>query len=228
MGIASVVQGLVELEGGKVFELVSPKGVKWLESVKSFRYEPSGDNKPYTVRQEKKKGGDYWYGYRKVAGKLHKRYIGATSSLSIAKLEEIAEALNVPQERRVTEIVTELVTYKPADDELATLKAQVQALQESLEALRNELLGKPQAGEIIESPELDTEVTDSELLIKLGNLKVENEALRTAQLTAEFVPPEAPDLLNRLKAKRKKATASLADVEAILEILEELTPDGGI
>jgi hypothetical protein len=33
--------------------------------------------------------------------------------------------------------------------------------------------------------------------------------------------PEASTLLNRLKAKRKKATASLADIEAILEILEE-------
>jgi len=33
--------------------------------------------------------------------------------------------------------------------------------------------------------------------------------------------PEASVLLNRLKAKRKKATASLADVDAILEILEE-------
>jgi hypothetical protein len=145
MTIPSVVQGLVETESGKVFELDSPKGTKWLESVKSFRYEPSGKNKPYTVRQEKKKGGDYWYAYRKVAGKLHKRYIGATSSLSIPKLEEIAEALNTPQQTRVTEIVTVPVTYKPADDELAALKAQVQALQESLEALRNELLGKPRA-----------------------------------------------------------------------------------
>jgi hypothetical protein len=33
--------------------------------------------------------------------------------------------------------------------------------------------------------------------------------------------PEASALLNKLKAKRKKSTASLADVDAILEILEE-------
>lgn len=33
--------------------------------------------------------------------------------------------------------------------------------------------------------------------------------------------PEAPDLLKQLKAKRKEATASLADIEAILEIIEE-------
>jgi hypothetical protein len=33
--------------------------------------------------------------------------------------------------------------------------------------------------------------------------------------------PEASVVLNKLKAKRKKSTASLADVDAILEILEE-------
>ena len=32
--------------------------------------------------------------------------------------------------------------------------------------------------------------------------------------------PEAADLLNQLKAKRKKSKTDLADIEAILEILE--------
>ena len=32
--------------------------------------------------------------------------------------------------------------------------------------------------------------------------------------------PEAADLLNRLKAKRKKSAATLADIEAILEMIE--------
>jgi regulator of replication initiation timing len=51
-------------------------------------------------------------------------------------------------------------------------------------------------------------------------LKAENEALRTAQPATEFELPEPADLLNQLKAKRKKATASLADIETILKILE--------
>ena len=54
---------------------------------------------------------------------------------------------------------------------------------------------------------------------ELGSLRGENEELRNAQ-SANFELPEAPDLLNQLKAKRKKSTASLADIEAILEILE--------
>jgi hypothetical protein len=48
------------------------------------------------------------------------------------------------------------------------------------------------------------------------NLRDEVDRLRSA-----LELPEASVLLNRLKAKRKKATASLADIEAILEILEE-------
>lgn len=156
MSIPSVVQGTIKIEDGKVFELDSPRGKTWLESIGSFRFEPSGANKPYTVRKESGKGGDYWYGYRKVAGRLHKKYIGKSSELSVVKLEGIAEALNTPPQSRVTDKVTEVtgkinqeVTYKVTDtrdcDRLAALELQVQALQESLEALREALPGKLRA-----------------------------------------------------------------------------------
>ena len=155
MTIAAVIQGTVEVEG-KVFELDSPKGSAWLESVTSFRYESAGANKPYTARKESGKGGNYWYGYRKVAGKLHKKYIGKGAELSTAKLEEIAEALNTPPQPRVTgkvtevtqtseRLVTDIVTENCSADRLTALELQVQALQESLEALRSALPGKLRA-----------------------------------------------------------------------------------
>jgi LuxR family maltose regulon positive regulatory protein len=155
MAIAAVVQGTVEF-AGKRFEVDSPRGLMWLESVTSFRYESAGTNKPYTARKESGKGGDYWYGYRKVAGKLHKKYIGKSAELSTAKLEEIAEALNNPPQPRVTDKVTEvtqtserLVTDKVTEncsaDRLTALELQVQALQESLETLRSALPGKLRA-----------------------------------------------------------------------------------
>jgi chromosome segregation ATPase len=322
MAIASVVQGLIETEDGKVFELDSCKGSAWLESIGSFRFEPSGANKPYTVRQEPKKGGDYWYGYRKVAGKLHKKYIGKSSELSTAKLEEIAEALNTPQQPRVTQVteannqqVTDAVTDNHTAERVTALELQMQAVRESLEALRSELLGKPDGlGNFSELPN-PYEVTDSELQIELGNLKTElsnlateNEKIRadydtllksstvvTNKLREEFQEvrsqletektrgeelweelsdteqalaevrsenselkksyaelrsqleqeradreeseaeladlkqksaaaskdlPEAADLLNQLKTRRKKSKADLADLETILEILE--------
>jgi hypothetical protein len=66
--------------------------------------------------------------------------------------------------------------------------------------------------------DLDTYL--QELRSQIETLKAENEALRNAPPAAQFKPPEPGDLLNQLKAKRKNATASFADIEAILEILE--------
>jgi hypothetical protein len=59
--------------------------------------------------------------------------------------------------------------------------------------------------------------------LQIETLRAENETLRTAHSTTEFELPEPADLLNQLKAKRRKSTPSLADVETILGILEELT-----
>ena len=65
MAIPSVVQGTIETDDGKVFELDSPKGTAWVEAIGSFRFEPSSDSKAYTVRKEP---SGYWYGCRKIAG----------------------------------------------------------------------------------------------------------------------------------------------------------------
>jgi hypothetical protein len=245
MAIASVVQGLIETEDGRVFELDSGRGSAWLESIGSFRYEPTGANKPYTVRQETKKGGDYWYGYRKVAGKLHKKYIGKSSELSTAKLEEIAEALNTPQQPRVTQVadtvtqvteannqqVTDAVTDSHTAERVTALELQMQALRESLEALRSELLGKPEGlSNFSELPNPD-EVTDSELQIESGNLKTElsnlvgeNEKIRadydallgSSTVVADNLRRGVRELQARLeleRADRGEVEAQLADRE---------------
>lgn len=282
MAIASVVQGLIETDSGKVFELDSCKGSKWVESVNSFRYVPTGINKPYTVRQETKKGGDYWYGYRKVAGKLHKKYIGKSSELSTAKLEEIAKALNTPQQPRVaqvtdtvtqvTEVNNQQITDNHTAERVTALELQVQTLQESLEALQSKLLGKPDGlSDFFKLPK-PNEVTDSELQTELSNLRTElsnlateNEKIRAdyaallesstavtnklrqelaevrsqleteradrEEIKAELAElkqksataselPEAADVLNQLRAKRKNLKMDLADMKVLLEILE--------
>ena len=170
MAIPSVVQGSIETVNGKVFELDSTEGSKWLDSTNSFRFVPKSENRPYTVRRESGKGGSYWYGYRRMAGKLHKRYICSEFELTTARLEEIAETLNAPPQPKVTDKVTGVtevnhqvvtdkvtqVTDKDTADRLAALESQlqvlqeslelqVQTLQESLETLRRELPGKLRA-----------------------------------------------------------------------------------
>jgi chromosome segregation ATPase len=61
--------------------------------------------------------------------------------------------------------------------------------------------------------------TEGILRRQLGELQAELSDLKQKILTASELP-EAADILNQLKAHRKKSSATLADVEKILEILE--------
>jgi chromosome segregation ATPase len=178
MAIPSVMQGLIETEGGKVFELDSPKGATWLETIGSFRYEPTSDSKAYTVRREP---SGYWYGCRKIAGKVRKKYIGKSSEVTMDKLEEIAEALEVPPVSRVAQVaeVAQGVTQvaEVAQYRLTALELEVANLRKTLEALQEALPGKLESGDSLELPKVDNEVVEK-LQNELGNLKAENEKLR--------------------------------------------------
>jgi chromosome segregation ATPase len=283
---------MIKTEDGKLFKLDSPKGSAWLESIGSFRFEPSGDSKPYTVRKE---SGIYWYGCRKVAGKVRKKYIGKSLEVTVAKLEKIAEALEIPPVPRankvakvaeVAEKVAEVAEVaEVAQDRLTALELEVANLRKALEVLQEALPGKLEPGDSAELPKVDSRVAE-ELQNELSNLKTENEVLRQeladartdyakllesstavkasrekeiaelrSQLeterahreeveaqftdrgeqlrqllseladlkqksaTASKVLPEAADLLNQLKARRKKSKTDLLDVEKILEII---------
>jgi phage shock protein A len=67
--------------------------------------------------------------------------------------------------------------------------------------------------------EVQAQLTDREKQIE--ELRSEVSDLKQKSAAAGKDLPEAADLLNQLKARRKKSTATLADVEKILEILEE-------
>ena len=68
MTIPSVIQGLVETEDGKVFELETPRGSAWMESIGSFRFEPSGDSKPTQFARNRASTGT-------VAERLRGRFV---------------------------------------------------------------------------------------------------------------------------------------------------------
>lgn len=268
MAIPSVVQGTIETEDGKVFELDSPKGLAWLDSIGSFRYEPTGDSKPYTVRKE---ASAYWYGCRKVAGKVRKKYIGKSSEISIAKLEKISEALEIPPVPRADKVaevveVAQQVT-EVAEDRLTALESQVAELLKAVKDLQEALPGKSEARDFEELPKVDNEVVEK-LQNELSNLKAENEALKadngkikrqyfdllatsadlvnemnqeatkelrsqieTLQADREEIKnsapiaigvefPEPATILSKLRGRRKKSKVDLADIEAILEMIE--------
>ncbi|QBD76829.1 hypothetical protein EPA93_12770 [Ktedonosporobacter rubrisoli] len=67
--------------------------VGWLEQIASFSFH-SRDGMYYTVRKQKvQRGGSYWYAYRRLHGRIIKRYLGKTADLSLNRLEEIARLL---------------------------------------------------------------------------------------------------------------------------------------
>jgi hypothetical protein len=133
------------VEKGKLDSGVKVGSKNWYQELKtldSFRYVANSE-KPYTVRKEvsRKKDKDkyiptdnqYWYAYRKVDGRLHKRYIGQDADLTIERLEEIAAQLNIPPEPRKEKQVTDS-SYVTSDE--------VKRLQQRVEELEAELQGK--------------------------------------------------------------------------------------
>ena len=147
--IPAVVQQTVELDDGCVIEFESPKGSKWLESVVSFRYESTRGLASFTARKQVVRGIGYWYGSRKVAGKLHKKYISKVGDMTIAKLEQVAEWLNNPPVAEVAEAVVDKTTKMVADKTTkavaevaeAVVDSRLDALEARLQVLE-ELLGK--------------------------------------------------------------------------------------
>ncbi|GCE29970.1 LuxR family transcriptional regulator [Dictyobacter alpinus] len=63
----------------------------WLAGIPSFAF--SGQHGPLTVRQETRSAGIYWYAYRRVGEKMAKRYLGRTTELTLARLEQVAAQL---------------------------------------------------------------------------------------------------------------------------------------
>lgn len=112
---------------------------QWLHNNDSFRVE-AGENS-YRARKESYTGTDYWYGVKKVVGKLHKRFIGKTEEVTHERLGAIARNIRQPSAKSPQEVV------QPVDEvdlkqEIVALKAQMAAIQQQLTKLLLELQGK--------------------------------------------------------------------------------------
>jgi chromosome segregation ATPase len=225
MAIPSVMQGLIETEGGKVFELDSPKGSAWLESIGSFRFEPAGSSKACTVRREP---SGYWYGCRKIAGKVRKKYIGKSSEISTVKLEEVAAALEVSpvqQVKKVAEVaqVVEVAQVaQVAEDRLTALELEVANLRKALEILQESLPKKSELGNSTELPTVAEKVAE-ELQNELGNLKTENENLRRSLESSDRLVGKKNQEISELNSRLAVANQKISDSdEQLSEQFEQL------
>ena len=130
MGKIPVVENGVLTDKGYPVNPNNEEWLEWVDSQKSFRYEPSETDKSLTVRKEKP---GYWIGYRKISGKLHKKYIGKTEDITLEVLEQAAKELDKPPQPK--EKASKSATNYVTDNEVAQLRGELQALREEVQAL---------------------------------------------------------------------------------------------
>lgn len=81
-------------EDGPAPVVDTPAWFAWLADIPSFAFR--GQTGSYTARQEAaRRGGRYWYAYRRTGRKLSKKYLGKTADLTVIRLEQIAGMLQV-------------------------------------------------------------------------------------------------------------------------------------
>lgn len=130
----------LETPEGKMIKLGSAKFKEWLDNPvhRSFRFIAGvAGNQSFTARKESSKGGegDYWYGYRRVEGKLHKRYISKPEDVTLGRLKEVALALESTPLPRNTLAKKHKVTQEVSvteNSKIAQLEAEIQRLQDQL------------------------------------------------------------------------------------------------
>nr|BBH86493.1 hypothetical protein KTC_12440 [Thermosporothrix sp. COM3] len=119
-------------------EVESQDWFQWLEYVPSFSFQ---DRRGYTctLRKERvQRGGAYWYAYRRQQRKMVKRYLGHSKNLTVARLEQVAEQLNIPTE--TPELTAEHVQELLRQGRLHQAAALLRRLLEGAEAEKSRLL----------------------------------------------------------------------------------------
>lgn len=133
-------------DSGKQIEADTEEFHDWLQNNDSFRVD-AGENS-YRARKESYTGTDYWYGVKKVAGKLHKRFIGKTEEVTRDRLSAVADNIRQPSAKSTPQAVVQPVV-QPVEQidlgqKIVALEAQVAVMQQQLTMVL-ELLGKQSA-----------------------------------------------------------------------------------
>lgn len=195
--------GLMELKQGDIVEVGTNRWYKWLADNPSFRFESgfAGENS-FTARKHERDTNDFWYAYRKIAGKAKSCYLGKTDQLSLekllaaaAKLAELAE-LKVEEQRLGNGYATDCTT-----SELGNSYTKVVQLSEDQQKLEEEVRVLAQENEQLK---LDKQ----ELQNQVARLKAEHEA--RLNLLATAMEGVKPNSAGRLIKAVKQAYLELA------------------
>ncbi len=97
--------------------------VTWLENTSAFSFQ--GQQGQMTVRKEARPRGDqYWYAYRRVGSKMRKKYLGRSTTLTLARLEEIAAVFSPAVSSSLPVDGSRVPQEEESDEEQATGEAE--------------------------------------------------------------------------------------------------------
>ncbi len=65
---------------------------EWLEQNRHFHITTYAGS--FSARKEKRRNGFYWYGVKKVLGRVKKKYLGASGQLTNQALYDVAQQLS--------------------------------------------------------------------------------------------------------------------------------------
>lgn len=88
-------QGLAVSEG----DVERDAWQEWLELVPSFSFQGKDGHHFTALKERRARGGAYWTAYRKINGKLERKYLGSPQEVTLARLEHVAAALAEPKTR---------------------------------------------------------------------------------------------------------------------------------
>ncbi|MFM5956088.1 MAG: hypothetical protein ACKOQ2_02785, partial [Dolichospermum sp.] len=84
----------LETDNGNLIKIDSDSWFQWLGENASFKFTAGfGGEDSYRARKEVLGGVVYWYAFKKVNGKLHKRYIGKPHEVTHNRLCEVAKSI---------------------------------------------------------------------------------------------------------------------------------------
>ncbi len=85
----------LQCPGQRIIRLDSKGWFEWLTRTETRSFSFAGYDGYFTARKEtKQRGGDYWYAYRWLDGKIAKVYLGSSHDLTRDRLNQAAARLS--------------------------------------------------------------------------------------------------------------------------------------
>jgi cell division protein FtsB len=219
-------------DDNKLIKLDTPAFTTWLGSNKSFRFE-AGTNgcDSYRARKETLSGVDYWYAVKKVAGKLHKRFIGKSEEVTHNRLIEISKLIRQPPQKQkpATDSLEPDAATDNVNERLESLENLVKCLQSQVEELSKKLNNSddPVVSSELEKENQQSKAENQQLTKQVGRLTSQNKNLIVNQVSEPDYIAIRNRVVNEWKvAKRAETKERIAlAIDKFIQAVTEMESD---